>query len=195
MGVTQAIHFCSASQTPKNSMASTERNARALCSNIDANLSSVNSGHNRHACAHTLTNTHKESDNVCATTEALPGKGNFPYTHSRCCPIKTKTDKCWLFALIDFFTLPFQTLFWLCLFIEFLLIQNSVKMSLKKISGCFSKPVKPCSTLLNTKLLSVGQQHHWSGGGLGALFKDTWIVENKGWVRERERERDGWMDR
>lgn len=31
-----------------------------------------------------------------------------------------------------------------------------------------------------TKLLSVGQQHHWSSRGLGALFKDTWMVENTG---------------
>lgn len=57
MGVTQAIHSCSASPTLKNSMASTERDARALCSNIDANLSSVISGHNRHVRTHTHTHT------------------------------------------------------------------------------------------------------------------------------------------
>lgn len=82
---------------------------------------------------------------MCATSEALPGKDSFPYTHDRCCPIKTRTDIFWL--LLYYFTLTttnfldliFPVLIKLILFIK---SRKNVKQS-----GCFSLSAKCCFTL------------------------------------------------
>ena len=77
---------------------------------------------------HTPTHTHR--------TEALLG---WPFSlHTRCCPIKTGTDECWLFALIADFTLRWAFFFPFSVLIQWIYLhERQEKKNVPKTSACF----------------------------------------------------------
>lgn len=116
------------------------------------------------------------------------------HTQASCCATKTGTDKCWFLALIVCFTLR-RPHFVTSVQIQSILVHTTQGRWLKYLFyvflGFFLNQQSPVSNSSNThthtrellgssRLLSFGQQPRCSSRGLAALFKHTWIVENKG---------------